>query len=211
MQKPTAHTELQRNMKKVSSAYDRMAQAHHVSDLRDAWEEFLFSHHRTIGKMITIAMSKAPSRAWGHQLKNLSTKDDEGLVFLREARAQAEHGVEPFADFHPAGFSIANVVSLGAGSQLRLVVGDLNGERVDAVFTASDENTLEVEGQFRGKVSPIASKIKLLPIKSLEKRKTFPVPKSLAGNKVTADNPMSIATAALTHLRERELELVELV
>ena len=62
----------------------------------DRTDDIPFS--RALGKLIKLSNDDPRSKAFGYRRRNAARKDDEGLVFLREARNVDEHGLEPSAE-----------------------------------------------------------------------------------------------------------------
>ncbi len=85
-------------LKKAQRDREELSKAVIGGDLRRSWESFLQNFSRALGKLIKLSNDDPRSKAFGYRRRNAARKDDEGLVFLREARNVDEHGLEPSAE-----------------------------------------------------------------------------------------------------------------
>lgn len=205
--------EIQRWVSKTEAAVEAIKSAQSRMDLRDSWENFLGYFSKALGKMITAAQKEKVSKTWGHVLRNQYQKDDPGLVFLREARNVAEHGLEPFADFEDPKTIVGEggIALVGSCTNIRIQNCSFNGVP-SGNFTVSTENgkITKIKGAPNPHL-PIEEKnaeIRLVTVINPEKKnQEYPVPKSLNGKDIEMKRPLSLAQAAADFL---EMKLNEL-
>lgn len=196
--------EIARHIDKAKKALQRIETAENAAELRDAWEDFLHGFHRSIGRIISLAIDERKSRSWGYRLKYASTNDDEGMVYLREARAQAEHGLVPFAGFRDPIVNIGGgAIHVGGNSSVTIRGGFVNGRPTgDFRLDTKGGKISNVLGKPLVPLAEETSAILLQPIKSEEKKKVFVVPASLRGRVVDANTPATLAHAGAEVLDE---------
>lgn len=211
--KQSAFTEIERHLTDCKESLAKLAVAADGRELRKAWEDFLFSFHRTMGRTITLALSQAESKEWGHRLKRASAHDDEGLVFLREARAAAEHALEPFAQFDDPLVRIGGNAIVRSGNSSATFVGNKRNGRDMGDFTISTTQgrVNKVSGTPRIHIQEVPATIRLTPIWSDEKRKTFPPPKSIDGIILNEMRPHDLASVAFQFIESRLGQLRKLL
>ncbi len=194
--------EIQRYLNKTEKALSEITNADTAGDLRDAWEDYLSSFSRTLGRLISSADANAKMRPWGHRLKNESNGGDEGLVFLREARNYTEHGVTPFADFQEKHVSIGpNLVAIENGT-VQFKNCHFNGKSIENLTVhARDGKVAGIAGSGMVDIKEVPTNVRLRPIVSEEKRKTFPVPQSIGGQVLDEDSPVALATSGFEVLK----------
>ncbi|MGR3617531.1 MAG: hypothetical protein ACU0BB_16030 [Paracoccaceae bacterium] len=201
-------SEIQRQILHTSEAFESISSASDAKELRDAWEDFLLCFHRAIGRIISVAKKDAAARGWGYKLQNASSKDDEGLVFLREARAQIEHGLEPFADFKDPNVDVGGLISLGGSSSATLKGNMINGKPMgDMQITTKGGRISSLVGQPNVQIREMPTEIFFQPIHSEIKRKSYPVPSSIRGRDIKANDPRNIAEVSLGVLSDLFEEL----
>jgi hypothetical protein len=169
------------------------------------------------------------SRSWAHRLRNSSMLDDEGLVFFREARISAEHGLEPFANFYSPSIELGGAIKIigGHGSMefKNLIIDDgVNQKKYGKfVVTAENDGMPQVSGGPVYDFKHMPAGVLLMPINSTEKNKTFPVPRSLMGMDIVngdeaavkspgnSTDPFALAECGLRFLRRSYIDLSQLL
>lgn len=192
--------EIQRYLTKAKGHREEIIRASNAEDLRDAWEEFLGDFGRTLNKLISAALNNPDSRPWGHKLKNVSSHGDEGLVYLREARNTLEHGLSAFAELREPSVDILGLVRSSGGETI--ISNSIVGDRHIAMAYAKIENgRVKQSVGFRPlDIRQNPAEIRLVPIYSQEKKRTFIVPRSLGGRKISPNNPTQLANFALEEI-----------
>jgi hypothetical protein len=195
--------EVKRHLKRAEEARNDLTEAKVGRDLRESWEAFLQEFSRGLGKLITLSKQNIETRPFGHRLYNASQRDDEGLIFLREARNQDEHGLEPSAQYEEGVTNIFNAFGLGPTCK--------NVKFENNVVNGINTGIFEVDTDAQGRISRLETKdpivasytpahIKLAPIESDDKGKTFCVPKQLNGEKLETASPALLSQMALKFL-----------
>lgn len=175
-------------------------------DLRLAWESFLQDFGRAHGKLIALALNDERTRPFGHRLKNNSQRDDEGLVFLREARNQDEDGLEPSAAYEEGVTRLfGNAIALGPNCERAEITNcNFNGHQIKrmvlSTYAAGRISSLETSDPVLAAYD--LARIRLRPIWNERKRKHFAVPKSLGGVKIDPVTPENIAEMATKYLED---------
>ncbi|MGG7567058.1 hypothetical protein ACQ5SO_12965 [Rhodovulum sp. DZ06] len=172
-------------------------------DLRPLWEDFLFSFGRAIGKCISFGMSNSLGKKVGYRLKNASTKDDEGLVYLREARNAAEHALEQSAQYKRGMLALGQKRPLiqFAGANVDMKDSSIDGALHDFRGRVDENGLTRVEAGLAPFASIVPAKVILEPIYNEEKGKTFPVPQSVWGEALAHDDVIDFAAKAERGLR----------
>lgn len=196
--------EINRHLEKAKQTCALISGADSSEKLRSSWEDYLHAFHRTIGRLISFGIEAPETRAWGYKLKNASDGGDEGLTFLREARAHAEHGLTPFADFADPSVRVAGgLVSVGGNSSVTFVGNYVNGKPMgDFQLETAHGRVKQLSGTPLVSLEERDAEISLLPIKSDQKKKSVPVPKTVNGRALKLDDPVSLATESLEALKE---------
>jgi hypothetical protein len=177
--------EVSRWFRKATTAKQQVENAKTPDDLRDSWEDFLVAFSNAIGKLIFLSAQSEISRPFGHRLKNMSAKNDEGLVFLREARNTDVHGLEPSADYESGLTIIFGAFTLGPNvTEAQFNNNFANGVNTGNFTISTDEHgkisKLVTDNPILASFKPAS--IKLKDIYSNDKGKKFKVPNSLAGS-----------------------------
>lgn len=207
--------EIRRHLDKARSGAERIHTALAPQDLRDDWELFLNQFNRSIGKLIHLAKRSSETRAFGHRLKNASQKDDEALVFLREARHKDEHGLEPSAKYEE-GITKLFGGMVGLGPNCRDITFSnctFNGIRVAKLVVDTDEfgRITRLDTTDPILLSYMPASIQLVPIYSEDKKKTYPVPKSFSGQTIPDVTPQLLSKMALDFLENELSEFEKLI
>ncbi len=206
------YDEIERHLRHAQTSLEKLVLAADGSELRDCWEAFLVDFSSAIGKMIAFAQREVTSRPFGHKLKNASRFDDEGLVFLREARNVAVHGLEPFADFTNPSVNISGAILMSGNSSAAFSNTYINGVNIGN-FSIETKNgrVNRISGRPNTQISEVPASIKLKPVKNPEKKAITPVPTSVFGIKVEGGSPDHLAKTALDGLRNELLILREIL
>ena len=183
-----------------------------TQSLRESWKDCLDSFAKCIGWLISSSIANLSSRAWGYQLKQLSTKDDEGLVFLREARNHVHHGLTPFAGFQNPVASASNFISIGGDCTVRFTNVSFSGPDghfsvEDGIVETKSGRLTQTKGIPRSMFKQHDAKIILVDIVSSEKGQVFTVPNSLAGIPIHNQEPITLLNAARRFLEAKAAEL----
>lgn len=196
--------EIDRHFEKTRRALDAIKAADAATELRDAWEEFLTSFHRAIGRIIASSIKNSDTRGWGHKLKNASSGGDEGLSYLREARAHAEHALTPFARFREPSVSIGgNAIGIGGNSSVTFVGSSVNGMPVgDFSIETKNGRIHKLNGQPKMPVVQKSASVTLVDIVSTEKRQTYSVPTKILGQALKSNKPEELANVGLRALEK---------
>lgn len=204
--------EIERHLRKVNESLAELKVAETGSQLRDAWESFLHSFARTIGRLIALGLRYPETKSWAYRLKNASTNDDEGLVFLREARNVAEHGLSPCADFRDRFVDVGGAIAVAGNSSVTFSGNTVNGRPMgDFSLVVRGGRAQRVAGRPSVAVSEQPAKIFLKPVFSEEKHKCFDVPNTLGGRSLDTFKPFDIAIIASEHLDLKVKELREVL
>lgn len=206
--------EISRHLARTRRAFEAIQHAETSSEMRDAWEDYLHSFARTIGRIISSSLSNVESRAWGYRLKNLSSKDDEGLVYLREARNVAEHGLGPFAEFDPGRVSFGGNAVVFEGENKNITISGLtiDGQQIigpPVTFDSKGGKLVNVRGSAPSQYAETPAAVRLVPVKSQEKKATFPVPRSILGQALSAGDPKNLSKSALEAIERVFVEYCE--
>lgn len=216
MAEESTWAELNFRLMNVRQAASQMVSAERGSDLRRAWEAFLNEFGIAIGLLISTAISDGRSRAWGHRLKNDSSLNDEGLVFLREARNHIHHGVTPFANFADPFVGIGGMVALGGNSEAHFSNNYIvnNGRAINTgTFSVKAHNgkIISIEGSPNTSILEVATSVTLQPIQSEQKRKTVAVPATIGGRVLKRDDPNDLSLKAIEVLSAKAQELQNII
>lgn len=206
--------EVMRCLKKAEIASRCVSTSKTGHDLRDSWEDFLEEFGKAIGKCISWAKQDARTKAHGHMLKNLSTKDDEGLVFLREARNATVHGLEPSAGYEDGITSLFGAFALGPNCKdISFSNNIVNGVNTGTFVVSTDEHgrisELRSDGPVLGNFAP--AHIRLKTIVSEEKKKEYKIPQVLAGKRLKEPSPNELSLLAIGFLRNEITEVADLL
>lgn len=199
----------------VELKIEEMRAADSSEGLRRSWEEFLSSFGIAIGYLIDIAVSKKEIKAWGYKLKNASERNDEGLVFLREARNHVQHGLTPFAEFHNPALSYGNLFRISSGTITiqdcyATGPGGLSGPLDNFSMRAKNGKIESFYGSGKHKILAHPASVKLNKIVNTQKRIEVCVPKTIDGRNLKAGEPIDLAVAALDFLKARGRRLQEI-
>jgi len=131
----------------------------------------------------------------------MSTKNDEGLVYLREARNSAEHGLGPFAQFSDPAVNIVGMAKFSGNSFVHISNCTVNGVKT-GTFSLSIEGgkVKNVTGTPNTRIHETPAAVYLVPIHSMEKKRTFPVPKSVMGKPIGNGSPEKLANLGMQAL-----------
>lgn len=197
-------TEILRHFGKTQKALTDIEQAETSQDLRDAWEEYLHSFHRVIGRLIASSLKTKQAQAWGHRLKNKSNGHDPGLTFLREARAHAEHGLTPFANFTAPGVAVADdFVFISVDLPVIFSGNTYNGRPIgEFCFETKNGRIQKISGEAKAAIEEVKAMTVLKPIKSDNKKKVIPVPKTICGRVIPKSDPQVLAKESFLALKE---------
>jgi len=194
------HPEIVRHKEKAEEALASLRSATTSGELRDAWEDFLGAFARTLGRLIKFAMETERTRAWAHRLKNASQKDNDVLVYLREARNSAEHGLEPQFATKPRTSTLGGFLDFEEGSSGNVHIESCSFEGVAVGLLKAEVEDGLVKEQIGDTVLPVgvsAAEITLQPIINEEKRLTVPLPQKLDDIDFTSQSPEELASHAL--------------
>src|SRR6056297_1964017 len=161
------HPEIVRHKEKAEEALASLRSATTSGELRDAWEDFLGAFARTLGRLIKFAMETERTRAWAHRLKNASQKDNDVLVYLREARNSAEHGLEPQFATKPRTSTLGGFLDFEEGSSGNVHIESCSFEGVAVGLLKAEVEDGLVKEQIGDTVLPVgvsAAEITLQPI-----------------------------------------------
>lgn len=176
------------------------------SDLRESWEDFLEAFSKAIGKLISLSKSEQASRSFGHKLKNASASDDEGLVFLREARNTDVHGLEPSASYEAGLTTLFGAFGLGPNcTDCYFSDNVINGGNTGTFIISTDEFgkicKLVSDSPIFAHYTPAS--IMLKSVYSSEKKKSFGVPSSLNGSNLKNGSPLELGRVAIDFLETK--------
>ena len=186
---------------KARNDTNRITLAEDAETIKDAWQNFLTHFSRALGKLIAISLLKKQSKSWGHRLKNESTKNDKGLVFLREARNHVEHGLGPFAEFQERHVHVPGFGALWGNSRMENCY--ISNEDQNAIIEELEVKQGKLEKFFGSSTAPIRCnppRIVLKAITSSEKKKVFQVPDSIGGVSLVGRMPDDLAKLAVNML-----------
>ncbi|WP_120499626.1 hypothetical protein [Roseovarius sp. EL26] len=182
--------------------YGHIEAADTAQTLRDAWEDFLGSFSKAIGKMIGYGKLDPNLRPWANKLKNASTKDDEGLLYLREARNCVEHGLKPFAKFEDPLVDVAGVMDIKNGNVI-ITNCNFNSQPIDQLYLNVQQGRVtEKAGCEAVSITEHAADVLLAPVYNEEKGKEYPVPTMIGGNTIVSKTPTKFAHLAMSKLDE---------
>lgn len=212
MNSNNALDEIYRYLAKTSEELEAISLAENANDLRDSWERFLQRFTQTTGKMIKLSYDFKEARPWSHRLKNASQTEDEGMVYLREARNVVEHGLIPFANFNNSCVSVANdFISVENGSVL-MQECFINGRYIDFVSVDVRHGKIASLDGDRVAVEEVLFGVTLMDLKTPDKPiKVVKIPKSIFGQSVLFQNPCDLAAKADEGLKIKYDELTILL
>lgn len=212
----TVCSELEFRNSNAKDAVARMKNAQNASELRRAWESFLNEFGVAIGVLITAALSHHEAKAWGYRLKNESNENDEGLMFVRQARNHLHHGITPFAHFSDPSVELGGMGSVGRNSSVHfsnnIVISA--GRAINTgefSVTTQDGKPNSFKGRPNTSIVEKPTAVRLLPVYNEEKRKTFPVPLSVGGKTVEVNDPTDLAVKSLDFLDDKIDELLRII
>ncbi len=198
---------VERHLDKAKTALLALELAQDPEQLWDNWEEFLEQYSKSIGKLITLASKHQISRGFGARLKNSSTKDDLGLMYLREARNAETHGLDPTLKKIEGQTNLfAGALSVGPNfKDISIQNSNINGFKVDRLAFDTDRKGKLINVNTNSLVPSefIPAQITLLPVVSEQKNKTFEVPNQLGGVGLDAGKPCSLGRAAISFLERK--------
>lgn len=196
--------EIRRYAEKASQSQERIMRAKSASELRDAWEEFVWHFAKCIGRQISSGLGDQRSRGWAHRLKNASNGGDPGLFFLREARNAVEHGLTPFAEFNePAVHIGGNLVRLEGGGSVTMVDCTFNGTPMGSFHVSTSGGRVDsIIGQPNISIEQVPRTISLVTISNPEKGVSVDVPIGLAGKTLESGRPDDLAELGVAFLYE---------
>lgn len=203
--------EIELRLCETKSALLAIKNAKSGDELRYSWESFLFSFSRTLGRIIAAAMLSPNSKPWAYKLKNASITDDEGLVYLREARNAAEHGLTPFATFHEPLVDVGGILSTSGNGTYHFSNNTVNGVDTGTFSVQTEKGKVTgVSGKPKTRITEVPALVTLTPIYSREKRMTFPVPKMCYGEIIPDNSPSYLAHVGLENLEDMLAEFKKL-
>lgn len=199
--------EIQRSLHYTTISFEQIGSSQTGEELRRAWENYVDQFGKTIGQLITAANSEQATKGWGHRLKQSSAHDDEGLVYLREARNVSQHGLVPFGDYFEPSVVIGNgAISIG-GTSKNITISNIteNGVKIVGSPINFDTRNGRIE-KFRGhrpsRMRELPAQVRLGTITSEQKKKSFHFPKSVKGKPLDDTAPLTLARVALRVLTE---------
>lgn len=197
-------TQARKDLGSLHSAIDE-------AELRQAWERFITCAKRALELGNKLAADEEEACSWAKAHRGRYQGGDAGLTYVWQARNALDHGLVAIADVKPAQLSIAG------GTML---LGEKTNTWVrNSVLTKPDGSSFFVDdlligqGQiaYRGNGNPeiarLPPRIRLAPVYSEIKKKTFLPPKSLAGYSLVEGNPRSLGTATCNYLEQMVAEL----
>ena len=167
------------------------------SELRKAWEDYMSSFSRAIGRMINLGLSKRRTKPWAYKLKNLSNGQDPGLTFLREARNVVEHGLLPFAKFNDPHAVVEGRVKVGGTSNVRFIGCTFGNKYVHSLeLETIDGKVVNRRGDPHARTEERPASVILTAIENSEKGKVVEVPERIMAHHLRPGNPMDLCTAS---------------
>ncbi len=210
-------SEIARDAEKVWRARESLDGATDAIHLREAWESFLEAFRKGMYRLIKVGSKHTASKPWANRLKNEFTKNDQGLIFLREARNATEYGLEPSADYQHASVDIPGFGQLGGSVDFGLdgaVIidnGDVRAFGSNARIQLENGVIKSLSGIPHGGAVQNPAEISLRDIQSETKNETFKVPTRLAGQELRESSPQEIAHVAAIFFNTKFIELQELL
>lgn len=198
--------EVKRYVARAENDYKKIITSETGSELRDAWEDYLNNFQRSIHKMISYGKIDPNLRGWAHKLLNASTKDDEVLIYIRQARNSIEHGLEPFAEFTNAS---VNLNGLGYFENGNIFISNsvINNRAVQSLnVTIKDGKVKQRLGDESFPITESPASINLKSVYNEEKKETFPVPKITSEEGERSFTPSELSKLAMEKLKELMLE-----
>ncbi|GLT12320.1 hypothetical protein ACFQFQ_07085 [Sulfitobacter porphyrae] len=216
MKKKVDWDEFNYRLEKAKSCFDRIASADTGVDLRRSWEEFVNAFGLTIGWLISNGMNFKVTRGWAHKLKNHSSKDDEGLLYLREARNHTEHGLTPFSDFREAFVGVGGIGPVSGTSSVHysnniVIRGGVAVNTGTFSLETKNGNLTKLSGAPNTHITENLANVRLLPIYNPKKKLTVRVPTHIGGKRLSASNPEEFANLAIEYIEEKSAELKHLL
>lgn len=193
--------EIERNLDRAQKALFDIRNAKSGNELRTAWEDFLTFFMRTIGRIIDTSISHEKTKPWAHKLNNMSTVSDEGLVYLREARNSAEHGLRPFAEFSDPAVHVGNFAKISGNTSIHFSNNIVNGVNTGTFLLSTEGGKVKnITGIPNAEIHERPAEVFLTPIRSEMKKRTFPVPKSIVDRPIENESPEKLAIMAMQAL-----------
>jgi hypothetical protein len=204
MDKLRAHAEIKRHIKLAEEFVSKIGIAQNSEELRNSWEGFLSEFARSMGRIIKYSTSASTElKTWGYRLKTDYNANDAGLVYLREARNVAEHGLIPFAEFIDAAVNIGGCLTvIGGSSNIIFSNNFVNGTNTGNFEVAVKEGKiLNVQGRINTPITNIPTRVNLHAVRNPEKNnRTYPPPDSIFKVKLNTGDAASLASAAMDGL-----------
>lgn len=199
--------EITRYLSYTCKACDDTMNAETGESLRVAWEAYVDNYGKTIDRLINAGMSEASTRPWAHRLRQASSKTDEGLQYMREARNVSQHGLIPFGQYEDGKVVLGHNGIAFSGSCRNVTISNFreNGQTIvgDTItFSAENGKMINLNGERPSVMREVPAEVRLGPISNPEKKKTVPFPATVMRHRVTQGSPKSLANAALDALKE---------
>ncbi len=196
--------EAERHLKKFKEAEERISAANSSIELRDAWEDALAAYTKTVGRIIAICSKHPDLKGWGNKLRNEYAKNDEGMVYLREARNFSDHALGIFSPITPSRLNFRNglaVVGEGVNIQGIHFSNCVHGnEKISTSFDVVSGSPSNVIGASLNDFKVSAAEVNLQPIKNEENGKVAPVPTHFRGRVVSSSRPNELIKVAVAEV-----------
>ncbi|MBO9453252.1 hypothetical protein J7426_23525 [Tropicibacter sp. R16_0] len=200
--------EIRRCLFYTNKACEETMSAESGEALRVAWEAYVDNYGKTIDRLISAGLCETSTKSWAYRLKNQSTKDDEGLRYLREARNISQHGLVSFGSYHDPKVVFGDgALVLTGGHMTDVTVRNLtqNGKPIvgdEISFDQSGGKVSNLKGERPAALREHPAEVKLGPIANPEKKTTVPFPSTIRGRTIMYGSPRSLARAAMDALEE---------
>lgn len=185
-----------REFDRMNDASAEMSAAVRSEELRTAWEEFLMRYRRGLEKLANFAARYDASAKFAKELRGRWQGGDEGVAYLWEARNADDHGAEDQYGLSSAEYNIGRAVLVDESSTVFIGKLVMDGKVVG-------ENIRFDNGNTSGNFTPghgfnaTPAKLTLVEIYSEQKKRTFAVPRSLAGAPISIADPIDLARSAV--------------
>lgn len=191
--------EVEHHLLNMRHALAQMDSATSATDLRNAWEGYLASFSRAIGRLIAFGKKDLRSREWSGLLKRASENDDPGLLYLREARNTVEHPREAFATFRDPLLRVGDVPLFSGPGKAAMTFQNciVNGRPTgDFHIETQAGRVISLKGAPLVSVVEVPASVLLDEVRTNKGKTVVPVPDGIMRRKIISRKPVELAERA---------------
>ena len=161
-----------------------MAVASNLTDLKDAWSEFLTEMSRFFN-MLRNGAAAGPAKGWNDKLWHRRTQDPL-MSYLLHARNAEEHGIAGIAGIQPG--------------RVRLKARQGNNLHTRLMFGSGGQIVVDNDTAAKLLVEFVPSAVELLPV--VDRGITYQPPTEHLGLPISTADPITVAQLALSFARD---------